>query len=629
MESTKYYDALINVEKQNISVMNKELADLKKSFSEAMNSGEIEEYSDSWYDMQISINDVSEAIAEANTQLLEYSKTMREIEWGYFDYIQDRISQITQEADFLIGLMSNDKLYKDNGQFNDAGMATTGLHTQNYNVYMAQADMYSKEIEALNKDIAKDPYNTDLIARREELLELQQEFIISAEDEKNAIVDLVEEGINLELDALKDLIDAYEDSLDSAKDLYDYQKKIEDKTSNIATLEKQLTAYEGDTSEETKAKLQKIRVDLADAKEDLEETEYERYISDQKKLLDDMYTEYEEILNMRLDNIDALIADMITMVNDNASSIGATISDESEKVGYTLTEAMQNIWNGSINDVVVKYGDNFTTQLTTINQVLSAIQTNVAAMANASNKEATKTVTSTTKTTTPTKATSSSNKTSANTNTVSQSKAVTVGGQINAGSAKIYSTSSGGGATKQYFANDPIYTVLGENNGYWKVRWHKLSSGVTGWFKKGDVKAYKTGGLVDYTGLAQLDGTPNKPELVLNANDTKNFLALTEALRSMSASSLMPKDFEYPNNLTEIHNISDIVSRSRNFSDAHEVTFGDINIEIPIEHVDDYNDIVSQMQKDNRFANMIKDMTVNQVMGGNSLAKHRHQWRGN
>ena len=43
-------------------------------------------------------------------------------------------------------------------------------------------------------------------------------------------------------------------------------------------------------------------------------------------------------------------------------------------------------------------------------------------------------------------------------------------------------------------------------------------------------QAYKTGGLANYTGLAWLDGTPSKPELVLNAKDTQNFLALRDVL---------------------------------------------------------------------------------------------------
>ena len=44
------------------------------------------------------------------------------------------------------------------------------------------------------------------------------------------------------------------------------------------------------------------------------------------------------------------------------------------------------------------------------------------------------------------------------------------------------------------------------------------------------VKGYKTGGLATQTGPAWLDGTPAKPELVLNAQDTKNFIALKDIL---------------------------------------------------------------------------------------------------
>ena len=45
---------------------------------------------------------------------------------------------------------------------------------------------------------------------------------------------------------------------------------------------------------------------------------------------------------------------------------------------------------------------------------------------------------------------------------------------------------------------------------------------------------YKYGGLADFTGPAWLDGTKSQPELVLNPDDTKNFLAATDILRSIS-----------------------------------------------------------------------------------------------
>ena len=48
---------------------------------------------------------------------------------------------------------------------------------------------------------------------------------------------------------------------------------------------------------------------------------------------------------------------------------------------------------------------------------------------------------------------------------------------------------------------------------------------------------YATGGLADYTGPAWLDGTPSKPELVLNAQDTKNFIALKDVLNKAIGST--------------------------------------------------------------------------------------------
>ena len=45
-----------------------------------------------------------------------------------------------------------------------------------------------------------------------------------------------------------------------------------------------------------------------------------------------------------------------------------------------------------------------------------------------------------------------------------------------------------------------------------------------------DIPKYKTGGLADFTGPAWLDGSKSKPELVLNAKDTENFIMLKDIL---------------------------------------------------------------------------------------------------
>lgn len=633
LESTKYYAAMQDATKNNVTILEAELASLEKYFSDAMNSGEIEKYSESWYSMQSSINGVKEELAEANVELAEYAKTMREIEWGYFDYTRERVSQLTQEADFLIDLMSNSDLHTDKGQLTDEGMATMGLHAQNYNVYMAEADAYAEEILNIDKELAKDPYNTELIKRREELLGLQQDSILAAEDEKQAIVALVEEGINLELQAMQDLIDAYTESLDSAKDLYEYEKKISEQTQNLANLRKQFEAYQNDLSEETRAKVQKLTVEIAEAETELQETEYDQYISDQKKLLDELYLEYETILNQRLDNVDALIGDMITAVNDNSGSINETLTTTADNMGYTMTQNMQNIWNGAtgaLDGTISKYGDDFSTKFTAVQSVLSSIQANTAALVAASDEEAEETVDDTTTTTEPTPPTTPTTPPATQPTTPAPvEKAITVGGKINAKGAKIYDYAGDKSGENQYFSKDPIYTVLAEKSGYLKVRHHKLSSGVTGWFKKSDVKAYKTGGLVDYTGLAKVDGTPGKPELMLNAEDTKNFLELRDLLRVLSSQSLTvgSSGFGSPT-LSGVTDLSRMLSTLRSANGGNMgTTIGDIEINIPIDKVEDYNDFVTKLQNDPKFEKMLLSMTVDRIVGGSSLAKHKYKWK--
>lgn len=145
-------------------------------------------------------------------------------------------------------------------------------------------------------------------------------------------------------------------------------------------------------------------------------------------------------------------------------------------------------------------------------------------------------------------------------------KDIHIGSSVKADpNAKIYSNSYGGGGNTQYYANDPYYTVVDKNNDYFLTRYHKLYSGYTGWFKKKDLTAYKTGGIADFTGPAWLDGTKSKPELILNAKDTENFIMLKDILRSFMASrSTVAGDqrgdmyFDIDINVDEISNDYDV-----------------------------------------------------------------------
>lgn len=60
--------------------------------------------------------------------------------------------------------------------------------------------------------------------------------------------------------------------------------------------------------------------------------------------------------------------------------------------------------------------------------------------------------------------------------------------------------------------------------------------------QKLNIKKYKKGGLADSTGPAWLDGTKSNPELILNAKDTQNFIALKNVLSSLEGKKFTSKE---------------------------------------------------------------------------------------
>ena len=681
LANSEYYSKLQENEKNNISILKNQAKDLEDSLNQAVKSGNIEVGSEEWYKMRDAILSVNEQIDESNIKLLEYAKTIREIGWEVFSFLQDRISQLTTESDFLIDLMSNSKLFDDSGNITAKGRATMGLHTQNYNVYMAQAEQYAAEIRKVNAQLAKDPHNTDIIKHREELLGLQQKSILAAEKEKKAIVDLTKQGFDEQLKSLKKLIETYTKSLDAAKSLYDYQKNINEKTSNISKLQKQLYAYQGDNSEETQARIQQLQTELKEAQEDLQQTEYEKLISDTKSLLDDLYDDYEETLNNRLDNVDALVSDMIGVVNNNSSDINTTIKSSAAEVGAILSKEITDIWTGkgAVNgNIVSNYYNGFDTKLTSVQTTLNNISSYVSVLAKAGENDVKTTTSNTAKKTTTTKkpSTPQGTKSTVSTTKVSKPSGTTAGsttsGKTNksqtstntnksnsnvnnkSGSTKkrtdkenygvalaIINGNYGWGAgevrKKNLTAKGFNYdTVQGIVNKLWKEGYVKTGAWKGKYYGISDLspyayKKFKSGGLVDYTGIAQVDGTPMKPESFLNADDTQNIADLRDTLRELAARPITMVNGMGALGMfggTVTPNILDMSQKLQALSGSDMVqnlnVHNENHIEIDIDKVEDYNDFIAKMQKDRKFENIIQDMTFGRMNGGSSLAKYRH-----
>jgi len=709
-------------EGETVDLLTQKIAAMIHVLSMAVAAGDVTEGSQAWYTMQLAINKAKQSLNDFNTSQANAAATARQnardAAWDKFDYIEERLADLTAEAKFLIDLLSDDSLYTDNGQLSNAGLATAALHEHIYEVLMQQAQDYADELEEINAQLARSPSDADLIDRREDLLSLQRESILNAEKEKQAIIDLVEDGIEIELDNLKQLIDTYNDALDSSKDLHDYEKSVSEKSSNIASLQKQISAYSGDNSEETRARLQKLQVELNKAQEDLQETEYDRYISDQKKLLDDLYNEYEEALNSRLDDVDSLLADISDKVSSNAGAIRDTILQASDEVGYTISgsmgyllqgEAMSNVL-AAIKEVAAAVnlnteqatsaavtGANTLEEITMeqlrvdaltqlVNQLLEdgtlnpeqaeALLKAIGAGTEEEAKSAAEIIKSlydggvlsgeqaktlyeatymglndlrdaavselqlnADKTATTIEAQSGALKTILDTlvaqGYIDQSQANAILSAVNSGADRIVSAIGDidrngtiDQADVEYLARslagwegyDTVDTDVGDLNGDGVV--NRLDRVLL----NRQVAGYDTGGLNTQPGVAILHGTANKPELVLDAQDTKTFMDFVDILRgkgaltsNISRSGIMSALF---GGGIQGVNPRDLTNIKRPEVNAVSQNVGSINLTIAIDKVMDYNDLVTQMQNDKQIERFIQSCSTDLLKGKAPILKN-------
>ena len=656
--SEAYYNALIENQNEQVDVLTNKYNSLEESFKEAMDTGAIEKYSDDWYDMVSQINDVEKALQDANTELIKYQKTLKELAWTTFDNFTNSVSGITNESDFLIGLTEYYQLFDDYGNLTDMGITNKGLHAQNYNVYMEQSLAYAKEIEEIQKEIENSPNNTELTDRYNELVEKQRESINGAISEKKAIIDLAEEGYDKLINSLEELISTRKEAMDWNDDLRDYEKTVEKQTKTIASYKKQLLAYSGDNSEESKATIQKLQVSLADAEESLQETEHERWKKDQQKMLDDLYNDTQNWINRRLDNSDMIVGEAIASTNQSIETISETIQTLPEAYGAKVSESMSSIWSidgvagkavGAYKDIV--YGINtynavmssnisdskldldiiknkvsmfsldnipkdIAEQFVTngifsnpISNASSGVQTAIGGISTEINNTklvfeqfAKDNIASIGKIQAAIGANNSSSPTPVSTVTTSSTTAIEETTKnvdesvddINKTVKEIADTSKkvqGGGGRHIGLENLATRRFDTYATGSKKIKREELAwtqeNGREFIFRKSD------GALL----------TPlNTGDKVFTAEMSDNLWEI--ANNPMLSSISSPKFTEIKRNPTNISN--------------------NIQLNIPLPNVTNYNEFISQLQSDRRFEKIIQDMTIGQALGKNSLNKYKH-----
>ena len=617
-----YFQNFMKNQEAYVEKLHDQYMSLSEAMYDALDSGKIVEGSEAYYSTIKEINGVSEAWYEAKKQLVDYKNEAYEMDWSIFEKGMEYFSDITDESEFLQNILrvgDNDIFVKETGRFNDKGNAINSLHAMNYGAYMAEADKYKEKIAELNAEIEKDPSNTKLIDKRNEYIKQQREMIQNANSEKKSIHDLTEESYNKMLDILQKLIDKRKDFLQNEKDLYQYSKDIEEQVKSITDLKKQLNALGGDDSEETQSKVQSLKDQLKKAESDLEETEYDRFISDQEKLLDNLYAQYEEVLNTRLDNIDGLLTDAINHGNENAENVRQTITEASEKVGYDVSEGFNRIWNSTDNGVgriLSEYSTNFLSSMSTITEYLlyifhkmggrtkeEAEQDRLKAEAEKKRQEELRRQQEEAKK--QQQAQQQSQKNNINQDTI-------------AGIAAAIWCEGNSGWGNDPFRSGKLTQKIGAENAR-KVQDYINAHGYNGdlyryWINnlggnasRFHYSAFKTGG---YTGNNEGFAMLHAKERVLNATQTKAFETLVnDFLPDVS------KELEK----LRAFSLDGVTNKSMNNNISN-----DINLNLSLPNVSNANDFVKAIQTNRTLQQVIKAITIDEAMGKNTLNKFKY-----
>lgn len=330
----------------------------KKKLENSLKKNKIKKNSDEWYDAKDKLQQLSSAISDCQKEAYSLDAEIRKLHFDELEKKLKSIDRIISEQDFLRDMTSNERMTdKETGQLTDAGYASMGLLAAKGEAIKQKINLADAELRELQRMLDSNSLHSDLLGitfhSQDELKKALQDtadskrdFLKEQHQTNNQLADLQKEAHQAELNVIKDLIEKKKESLDAAKDLHDYQRTIQQKTFDIDSIKQQIAAYSGDSSEEGRAKLQKLQKELYEKQDDLKETEYDRFLSDQKELLDRLYEDYEEPLLSLMEDNNALLQEALAGLEGKSDIISGYLASIAEKLGYSME--FPELFNGDL-----------------------------------------------------------------------------------------------------------------------------------------------------------------------------------------------------------------------------------------------------------------------------------------
>lgn len=318
----KIYQERIKSNARQINALQKlraEKAEYYDTHFSSMNNEEAQKYLNS-------IAQIDEQILKIGSDIENLKNEIMELRWKPFDDAQDKLSNVITEYQTMQKLLGDaESFYNDDGSFTTNGLTNILLTQESIDATKQKIANYREGLNKLEEQYKNGCYSLDEYNEKsKQLLDgIQQESAALSELKQN-MLDMYETQIKKENDLLQENIDKRKDALSAKEKYYDYDKTLKKKSKDINTLKSQIAALEGTSNAAAKARLEKLRAELADAEDDMEDTIHQHEVDMKNTGYENFSNEANKALDNTLDAVkknssfqEAIISGMLTNVTTN------------------------------------------------------------------------------------------------------------------------------------------------------------------------------------------------------------------------------------------------------------------------------------------------------------------------
>lgn len=337
-----------------------EMKKLREEENALLANGTIVKWSQEWYELEAKVHDVSAALHENQANVYELRQQIREVQWKSFSDAIETIDGLNDNLESTLSLINDMEMFgQDSDILNLNGKLKLGLLTKQLgNARQAVAD-YEHAFSALNEELKNGNINQEQYAEQfKELNKGRQDAISNVKEYREAILDLIRDGINKETEAMQKLVDSRKDDLRAQKESADYARTLRDKTTEINKIKAQITALEGDDSASAKAQIRNLQNQLKEAEQDLQDTQDDHAFDVLQDGYDSAMEKFEQIqedelylLNSSLEEQNKAIQNMLAVARDSYQEVYDELGNLAEVYGIKLSEDLTSPWDAAQNAV--------------------------------------------------------------------------------------------------------------------------------------------------------------------------------------------------------------------------------------------------------------------------------------